>query len=84
MNNRYPMHDIIIIYSSPKDHNVFLTYLVEVYPHMNRVPKLIGNKLYVLNKLLKRLSYKISSEIYKVMLLPSTEYGVLGTALFTR
>ena len=43
-------------------------------PHVNRLKKSLGNKLYELSKLRKNMSTKLSLTVYKVMILPTFEY----------
>ena len=43
-------------------------------PHINKVKKSLGNKVYKLSKLRKNMTKKISLEIYKVMIAPTLEY----------
>ena len=43
-------------------------------PHITKVKKSLGNKIYKFSKLRKNMSKKISIQIYKVMIAPSLEY----------
>ena len=43
-------------------------------PHINKIKKSLGNKVYKLSKLRRNMTKKISLQIYKVMIVPTLEY----------
>ena len=53
---------------------VELDQKLSLTPHINRVKKGLGNKIYKLSKLRKNMTKKISIQIYKVMIAPCLEY----------
>ena len=53
---------------------VELDQRLSLTPHINKVKKSLGNKVYKLSKLRKNMTKKISLQIYKVMIAPTLEY----------
>ena len=53
---------------------VLLDSRLSIVPHINRVKKSFGNRLYKLCKLRKCMTRDVSVDIYKVMIVPVVEY----------